>query len=92
MTAVKNLLVLVVEKSKAQISVVQAAIIFVTIVMVKAETIMGYTDKAPMLGCENAWIAAVALMAALKNEGTIKITYYQIKKRLKGWRFLFFMP
>lgn len=31
-------------------------------------------NNIPMLGCENAWIAAGALMAALKNEGTIKVT------------------
>ncbi|SDI26303.1 hypothetical protein SAMN05443529_13124 [Desulfosporosinus hippei DSM 8344] len=31
-------------------------------------------DNVPMLGCENAWIAAAALMAALKNEGTAKVT------------------
>jgi hypothetical protein len=43
-----------------------------------AETIMGYADQVPMLGCENAWIAAGALMAALKNEGTIKVTNDQI--------------
>ncbi len=39
---------------------------------------MGYIDKVPMLGCENAWIAAGALMAAIKNEGTIKISNEQI--------------
>ena len=43
-----------------------------------AETLMGYVDKVPMLGCENAWIAAGALMAAIKNEGTIKISNEQI--------------
>ncbi|KJR48971.1 Methyltransferase [Desulfosporosinus sp. I2] len=34
-----------------------------------AETLMGYDDQVPMLGCENAWIAAGALIAAIKNEG-----------------------
>jgi hypothetical protein len=51
-----------------------------------AETIMGYTDKIPMLGCENAWIAAGALMAALRNEGTFKITYNQINEALNRTR------
>jgi len=51
-----------------------------------AETIMGYTDRVPMLGCENAWIAAGALMAALKNEGTIKITYERINEVLNRTR------
>ncbi|SPF51542.1 conserved hypothetical protein [Candidatus Desulfosporosinus infrequens] len=36
----------------------------------------------PMLGCENAWIAAGALMAALKNEGTARITDEQIVEAL----------
>ena len=39
---------------------------------------MGYKDKVPMLGCENAWIAAGALIVAIKNEGTVKITNDQI--------------
>ena len=43
-----------------------------------AETLMDYQDIVPMLGCENAWIAAGALMAAIKNEGTLKITNDQI--------------
>ena len=43
-----------------------------------AETLMEVKDQVPMLGCENAWIAAGALMAALKNEGTLKITDAQI--------------
>jgi hypothetical protein len=47
---------------------------------------MGYTDKVPMLGCENAWIAAGALMAALKNQGTIKITNDQIDEALNRTR------
>jgi hypothetical protein len=36
----------------------------------------------PMLGCENAWIAAGALMAALKNEGTMGVTNEQIVETL----------
>lgn len=39
-----------------------------------AETLMGYTDKVPMLGCENAWIAAGSLMAALRNQGGLHIS------------------
>ncbi len=51
-----------------------------------AETIMGFTDKVPMLGCENAWIAAGAFMAALKNEGTITISNNQIDEVLRRTR------
>ncbi|MDR3543631.1 MAG: DUF5714 domain-containing protein [Desulfosporosinus sp.] len=39
-------------------------------------------NNVPMLGCENAWIAAGALMAALKNEGTAKVTNEQIVEAL----------
>lgn len=39
-------------------------------------------NNVPMLGCENAWIAAGALMAALKNEGTAKVTDEQIIEAL----------
>ena len=35
-----------------------------------------------MLGCENAWIAAGALMAALRNEGTLPITDAQVLEAL----------
>lgn len=35
-------------------------------------------NNIPMLGCENAWIATGSLMAALKNEGTLKVTDKQI--------------
>ncbi|WP_242975863.1 DUF5714 domain-containing protein [Desulfosporosinus sp. FKB] len=35
-------------------------------------------DNIPMLGCENAWIASGALMTALRNEGTVKVTDEQI--------------
>lgn len=31
-------------------------------------------ELVPMLGCENAWIAAGAFLAALRNEGTIKVS------------------
>jgi len=36
----------------------------------------------PMLGCEHAWIAAGALLAAIKNSGEIKITNRQIAEAL----------
>jgi len=39
---------------------------------------MGYDDKVPMLGCENAWIAAGALIAAIRNEGSITVTDDQV--------------
>lgn len=39
-------------------------------------------NNVPMLGCENAWIASGALMAALKNEGTTKLTDEQIIEAL----------
>lgn len=39
-------------------------------------------DNVPMLGCENAWIAAGALIASLKNEGTIKVTNEQVNEAL----------
>lgn len=42
------------------------------------EALMNFKDQVPMLGCENAWIAAGALMAAIKNESTLKITDAQI--------------
>lgn len=35
--------------------------------------------KLPMLGCEHAWVAAGALIAAIRNEKTIKITDEDIK-------------
>ncbi len=47
-----------------------------------AETLMSYQDKVPMLGCENAWIAAGALMAAIKNEGTLQIAKDQVDEVL----------
>lgn len=43
-----------------------------------AEALMNFKDQVPMLGCENAWAAAGALIAALKNEGTLKIRDTQI--------------
>ncbi len=39
-----------------------------------------------MLGCENAWIAAGALAAAIKNEGSIKVTDSQIDEVLNRTR------
>lgn len=51
-----------------------------------AEALMRFTDRVPMLGCENAWIAAGALMSAIRNEGTIKITDSQIGESLNRTR------
>ena len=51
-----------------------------------SEILMGFTDKVPMLGCENAWIAAGAFMAALRNQGPIKITNDQIEEALNRTR------
>lgn len=47
-----------------------------------AETLMDYRDRVPMLGCENAWIAAGALMAAIKNEGSLPVRNEQITEVL----------
>ena len=47
-----------------------------------AEMLMSIKDKVPMLGCANAWIATVSLMAALKNEGTIQVSNEQIIEAL----------
>jgi Putative redox-active protein (C_GCAxxG_C_C). len=43
-----------------------------------AETLMGNKEQVPMLGCENAWIAAGALITAIRNEGSISLTNEQI--------------
>jgi len=43
---------------------------------------MSLKEIVPMLGCENAWIACGALMASLKNEGTIKLTNEHIIEAL----------
>ena len=47
-----------------------------------AEILMSQKEKVPMLGCENAWIACGALMASLKNEGTIKLSNEHIIEAL----------
>lgn len=47
-----------------------------------AETLMGNKDQVPMLGCENAWIAAGALITAIRNEGSIPITDEQVQEAL----------
>jgi len=47
-----------------------------------AERLMSH-ERVPMLGCENAWIAAGSFLAALKNEGTLKITDDQISEALQ---------
>lgn len=50
-----------------------------------AETLMGY-HNVPMLGCENAWIAAGAFMGALKNQDSATITNDQIGEVLNRTR------
>lgn len=40
----------------------------------------------PMLGCEHAWIAAGAFLAAVKNHGEIKVTDDQIMEALNRTR------
>lgn len=42
--------------------------------------------QIPMLGCENAWIAAGALMAALRNDGRLKVTEAMIQEVLHRTR------
>ena len=39
---------------------------------------MAYNDQVPMLGCENAWIAAGALITSIRNEGSIIVTDDQV--------------
>ncbi len=43
---------------------------------------MGYKNKVPMLGCENAWIASGSLIASIRNEGTLNILDEQIVEAL----------
>jgi len=50
-----------------------------------AEGIIQDTD-IPMLGCEHAWIASGALLAAIKSTGKIKITGEQITEALNRTR------
>lgn len=50
-----------------------------------AEILMAY-NNVPMLGCENAWIAAGALMAALRNQGSIAVSNDQICEALNRTR------
>ena len=50
-----------------------------------AEELMN-NSKVPMLGCENAWIAAGAFLAAIKNEGSLSATDEQIKEALNRTR------
>ena len=47
-----------------------------------AEVMMSH-PSVPMLGCENAWIASAALIAALKNQGSLKITEKQIVEAME---------
>jgi len=39
-------------------------------------------DTVPMLGCENAWIVAGALMVSIKNQGSVAVTNEQIREAL----------
>lgn len=50
-----------------------------------AERLMNL-PQIPMLGCENAWIATAALMAALRNEGSLSISDDQIQEALQRTR------
>jgi len=47
-----------------------------------SELMMGYPGL-PMLGCQHAYIAAGALLAAIKNEGSRKITNEDIREVFK---------
>lgn len=47
-----------------------------------SEEILG-SVALPMLGCEHAWIASGALLAAIKNHGVIKVTDDQIMEALQ---------
>lgn len=47
-----------------------------------AELMMGH-PKLPMLGCQHAYVAAGALLAALRNEGSRKITENDLKEVFK---------
>ena len=48
--------------------------------------IMMKSTPIPMLGCEHAWIAAGALLAAIRNSGEIRITGSQITEALTRTR------
>lgn len=50
-----------------------------------AERVMVF-PQIPMLGCENAWIAAGALMAALRNDGRLGVTDAMIQEVLQRTR------
>lgn len=43
-------------------------------------------DTVPMLGCENAWVAAGAFMVSLKNQGSVAVTNEQIHEALNRTR------
>ncbi|MCR3955261.1 MAG: DUF5714 domain-containing protein [Gudongella sp.] len=51
-----------------------------------AEELMSMKDEVPMLGCENAWVAAGSLMAALRNEGSVGINNNQVEEVLNRTR------
>ena len=50
-----------------------------------AENVISSTSL-PMLGCEHAWVAAGALLIAIKNHGQIKISNGQIVEALNRTR------
>jgi hypothetical protein len=50
-----------------------------------AETMMSH-PSVPMLGCENAWIAAAAFMASLKNTGKMEIENKHIVEAMERTR------
>ena len=48
-----------------------------------AESLLNHNEIFPMLGCEHAMIAAGALLAAIKNEGTLKLSGEDIEEALQ---------
>ena len=53
--------------------------------LVNAE-IMLKRGALPMLGCEHAWVAAGALLSAIRNTGTVEVTEEQIREALTRTR------
>ena len=50
--------------------------------IINAETMLKRVSL-PMLGCEHAWVATGAFLAAVKNTGTIEVTEEQIREAMK---------
>jgi len=66
-------------------------IVFTTTLKDPVEISEGMMNRPglPMLGCQHAYIAAGALLAAIKNEGSREITREDITevfKRIKMWK------